>query len=616
MLEYWSSLLPLEPSEQALHLLMVEDSLLDAELMAVTLETAQIPFTYVIADQLSTCQQYLQQDSFDAVLTDYNLPGFTAYDTLKLLRQTEHEIPLILVTGTLGEEAAVDCIKAGMTDYVLKDRMFRLPMVLRRSLQEFALLRQQRLATLRIYQQAQREQLLNQISRTLNSSLDPNAVLETIVNLTGEVFGVDRVIIYELNDEYFRVLKEWRMGASVISLLGVQVPVSAWPQLLNPNSIFWCQRVMHAPDYLALDLPDTSYPVFRQTGTLSALRVPVFIHGHLFGGLSLQTTHQKRTFSDEEIALLERIAAVTAIALYNAQSYERLEEQVRERTRELEAEKLLSDAANRAKTEFLAHMSHELRTPMTGILGFANLLLKQAFGPLNEKQLQYVDGIITCGEHLLDLINDLLDLSKIEAGKEELYLEEIAVVEVCEACTSAIQEMAQARGLQLTFQIDPTVAVCIADKRRLLQILFNLLANAVKFTEIGSVRLEVMQQDGTLFFAVTDTGIGIAPHDQEKLFQSFQQLDSGLNRRYEGTGLGLTLARKLARLHGGDIRVTSEVGRGSCFTLVLPPQEALDLPDADRVVGTTANQDFAVAAEGDRINTVSVSGEGVDNGRG
>ncbi len=155
------------------------------------------------------------------------------------------------------------------------------------------------------------------------------------------------------------------------------------------------------------------------------------------------------------MSLLRRIADQTAIALYNAQSYERLEQLVRERTRELEEEKLLSDAANRAKSEFLANMSHELRTPLTGILGFSSLLLKQIFGSLTAKQQQYIENIASSGEHLLSLINDLLDLSKIEAGREELELESVNIRELCETCISSIQEQAEKQHLQVLLEVSP-----------------------------------------------------------------------------------------------------------------------------------------------------------------
>ncbi|GAB4464400.1 MAG: hypothetical protein OHK0037_18330 [Elainellaceae cyanobacterium] len=744
--------MPLSP-ELPLKLLLVEDSAMDAELVALTLEQNGVPFTYDIVDSLSMYQQYVQEYDYDAVLADYRLPGFTAYEALHVLQAVGRDVPLILVTGSLGEEAAVDCIKAGMTDYVIKDRLFRLPMVLRRSLQEYALRRQKLAADQRlqqqtrqvaimnqvlqkmreslvlddimqstldllhevldvdlcaflmraesgkttetletvvvrcasqstpqrdrllgarfdcgfqryycarllqgqsvvlptippdlpadilcltqewgiqstlivpvlcqqtylgsitlhqcqrqrdwcveevalveaiagqfalaihqaqlfeqVQQQAQREQFLNQLGQTLNSSLDLDFILQEIVRLAGNYFAVDRVVLLRHDAEWIIPQTEWRVSDEIVSSLDLPLPMSEWRQFFHPEGEYLTQKVWHTPVF-SDDLWVRQIPSALQRGmathTQSMLSTPILIRGQHYGSLSLDCTRTHRRFTADEIRLVQRLADATAIALFNAQSYERLENLVQERTRELEQEKHLSEAANRAKSEFLTHMSHELRTPLTGILGFADVLGRQLHGPLSSLQQQYVEGIRSCGDHLLELINDLLDLSKIEAGREELFLEPVLVQEVCDACMSMVQETAQKRGLKLILDIAPNVTVCIADKRRLKQILSNLLANAIKFTDEGSVTLKVWRQAEKLHFAVIDTGIGIAPSDQNRLFQAFQQLNGGLNRKYEGTGLGLVLSSKLANLHGGRITVSSELGRGSCFTVILPEQ--------------------------------------------
>ncbi|MBD1923582.1 GAF domain-containing protein [Microcoleus sp. FACHB-831] len=423
-----------------------------------------------------------------------------------------------------------------------------------------------------VQQQATRERLLNQIGRSLNSSLDPDSILQEIVKLAGECFGVDRVTIFAIKAEHTEIVKEWRANEQVISVVGYRVPLIEHRDLLDPTSNYSFHRVVHAPKTSLMAYTAERQMQVQQAQMLSMLRVPIFIRGELFGGISLQTTTTYRTFTQDEIQFLERIADQAAIALYNAQSYELLEQLVRERTRELEQEKIISESANRAKSEFLTTMSHELRTPLTGILGFSRLLLEQIFGPLNEKQLQYMANINSCGEHLLALINDLLDLSKIEAGREELFLEILSVEDISSAALQVVAERAYEGGLQLSMEIAPNVTVCVADQRRLKQILVNLLSNAVKFTPIGSVTLKVNQTEDTVHFSVIDTGIGIAEADLANLFQPFRQLDSGLNRKYEGSGLGLALSCKLAKLHGGNITVESELGRGSCFTLHLPIQ--------------------------------------------
>ncbi len=264
-----------------------------------------------------------------------------------------------------------------------------------------------------------------------------------------------------------------------------------------------------------------------------------------------------------------RLSAEVAKTEVLRQSEERLELFVKQRTAELETALEAADAANLAKTQFVANINHELRTPLTGIIGFSSVLLEQTFGVLNDKQRQYITGIYECGYQQLNLVNDLLDIAKIEAGREELEIVTLSVEEICQLCISLVSEQANIRGLQLLLEISKEITTCNADERRLMQILLNLLSNAVKFTEYGSVTLKVDSEAGFIKFAVIDTGIGISPEEGEKLFELFQQVGSN-SRKRQGTGLGLVVSRNLAQLHGGDIIFKSELGHGSCFTLLLP----------------------------------------------
>ncbi len=253
-----------------------------------------------------------------------------------------------------------------------------------------------------------------------------------------------------------------------------------------------------------------------------------------------------------------------------------------------------AEAGSLAKSEFLATMSHELRTPLNAVLGLSQLLAQETFGTLNEKQKEYVRGIHSSGEHLLSLINDILDLSKVEARKEQLHLATLSVRELCESCLMLVREQAKKQGLQLTLHVDPNAQTCIADERRCKQMLLNLLSNAVKFTPEGNVSLIARKQPQGVALTVEDTGIGIAEHKLPLLFEPFRQLDSGLNRRFPGTGLGLALTQSLARLHGGDVTVQSTLGEGSQFTLYLP-----DLPPQGRGLsapGTAFDPSDAYAA--------------------
>ncbi|MDN5362062.1 MAG: hypothetical protein PWP70_1109 [Moorella sp. (in: firmicutes)] len=236
--------------------------------------------------------------------------------------------------------------------------------------------------------------------------------------------------------------------------------------------------------------------------------------------------------------------------------------------------------ASQMKSEFLANMSHELRTPLNAIIGFAQVLQKQYYGPLSEKQSKYVDYILTSGQHLLSLINDVLDLSKIEAGKLELEPATLSLKKLLANSMIMVKEKAARHRLELELQVDPAIPELTADERKVKQIVFNLLSNAVKFTPDGgriTVRARLLAggpapgEKDMVEISVADTGIGIAPEDQEKIFEAFVQADGSYTRQYEGTGLGLALVRRLVELHGGKVWVESAgPGQGSTFYFTLP----------------------------------------------
>ncbi|HNM36263.1 MAG TPA: PAS domain S-box protein [Anaerolineales bacterium] len=254
-----------------------------------------------------------------------------------------------------------------------------------------------------------------------------------------------------------------------------------------------------------------------------------------------------------------------------------LEQRIEERTIEVRQTNLALERALLAKDEFLANMSHELRTPLNGILGMAEILLEEEYGLLNERQHAYVNLIDSSGHHLLSLINDVLDLSKVEVGKLELDTEKVFIEDLCQSSMVFVRQLAKKKNVLVNYLPDPAISTLQADARRLKQILVNLLSNAVKFTpEGGKVMLEVHanRDEGIVTFSVTDTGIGISEDNQKRLFQPFTQVDSSLSRKYDGTGLGLALVKRLTELHGGTVALQSEVGRGSCFTVSLPWREA------------------------------------------
>jgi len=257
-----------------------------------------------------------------------------------------------------------------------------------------------------------------------------------------------------------------------------------------------------------------------------------------------------------------------------------LDQQVRERTAELELkqQQLITanvelERASRLKSEFLANMSHELRTPLNAVNGFSELLLEETYGPLVARQRRYVENILSSGKHLLQLINDILDLSKIEAGRMDLHVESFSLRQAIESAASVIQPLAQKKGLNVEVSIEPDLDAVELDPGKTKQVLYNLMSNAVKFTDSGKISISASRSPAGgpwVELVVADTGIGIKPEDQLRIFREFEQVDGSHARRYEGTGLGLALTRRLIELQGGTIRVESQVGRGSRFVVRLP----------------------------------------------
>jgi signal transduction histidine kinase/DNA-binding response OmpR family regulator/CHASE3 domain sensor protein len=321
------------------------------------------------------------------------------------------------------------------------------------------------------------------------------------------------------------------------------------------------------------------------------LMIPV---GYQDRRLAVLVLAASSTLNDGERVFLDRLAAQLGVALHNLRQYSDLKllaEQLRASSEVIAGKNLQVEEASRMKSEFLANMSHELRTPLNAIIGFSEVLRDGLMGELSAQQKEYVNDIFTSGGHLLSLINDILDLSKVEAGKMTLELEPLPAAELVQAGLQVVREKAMAQRLRLTAEAADDLGEVWLDERKVKQILYNLLSNAVKFTpEGGEVHVAARRvgraavPDGRfaeyLELAVTDTGIGISTDDQARLFQPFTQIDSTLARRHEGTGLGLAMVKRLAELHGGTVTLQSVPGQGSTFTVRLPWRTEADQPAA------------------------------------
>ncbi len=401
---------------------------------------------------------------------------------------------------------------------------------------------------------------LGEVGRAVSSTLDLETVLDTIVTRAAQLSGTHGGVIYE----YDEVTDKFHLRA-VHQLEDELVEALRREPLRLGEGATGQAAATQAPFQVTNLLDEKEYPLTRirsilvRLGYRSILAVPLTFEERVLGAL---VVHRPETggFASEVVNLLQTFAAQSALAIQNA----RLFRELADKSRQLEA-------ASHHKSEFLANMSHELRTPLNAIIGFSEVLLERMFGEVNEKQAEYLQDILSSGQHLLSLINDILDLSKIEAGRMELALAPFHLPQALENAVTLVKERAGRHGIRLALEVDPRLGELLGDERKIKQVLLNLLSNAVKFTpEGGRISLKAVRADEAVEIAVTDTGIGIAPEDQGAIFEEFRQVGSDYARKQEGTGLGLTLTKKFVEMHGGRIWVESAVGRGSTFTFALP----------------------------------------------
>ena len=312
------------------------------------------------------------------------------------------------------------------------------------------------------------------------------------------------------------------------------------------------QRIIHYPDAQnGAEVPPKTRQGCTAIGIKSAIFAPLLWEGRGLGAIFVGRDYVS-SFSEKEIALLKIFADQAAIAIENVRLFNQLQ------------------VASRHKSEFLANMSHELRTPLNAIIGFTRIVMRRSQEKLEPQQYDNLEKILASGQHLLALINSILDLSKIEAGRVEVNAGEVALPAVLEQCVRTVEPLVKPDAVHLVKEYDAALPSMYVDEEKLRQIVINLLSNAAKFTERGSVRLRAQASNGSVAIAVSDTGIGIPPDKLDVIFEEFEQADASSTRVYGGTGLGLAIARRLARLMGGDVTAESVLGSGSTFRLTLP----------------------------------------------
>ncbi len=483
-----------------------------------------------------------------------------------------------------------------------------------------------------IHQRAEQETLLREITQRIRQSLDLQTIFDTACQEIRQLMKADRVSVFQFYGESSYDDGEFVAEAfveGISSVMGIQVHDHCFGEKYAP--LYLQGRYAAMSDIFRLDQCHTD--VLAKLNVRANLVMPLLCGDDLWGLLCIHQCSGPRHWQQDEINLTQQLANQLAIAVQQANLFEQLQQellerqqaqrQLTERNQQLAVSNEELARATRLKDEFLANMSHELRTPLNAILGMTEGLTEEIFGTVNERQIKSLNTINHSGTHLLALINDILDVAKIESGHIELDFTPVSATKLCQSSLALIKQQATQKRIQIITDFSTNLPELCVDERRIRQVLINLLSNAVKFTpEGGHITLEAKQtQPCFIRIAVTDTGIGIAPEHINKLFQPFIQIDSALNRQYQGTGLGLALVKRIVELHRGHVNLTSQLGVGSCFMIDLPCAETacvavLNPKSTHRILrdsGTfgllsVANAPLILLAEDNEANIATMTG--------
>ncbi len=399
---------------------------------------------------------------------------------------------------------------------------------------------------------------LGEVGQAVSSTLDLQQVLTTILTHSVELSHTHSGSIYEFDEktEEFHPWANYGMSQELIDAIR-KARVRIAGTIVGDAAR--TRTAVQVPELLASG--DPTYPfsdMLIARGFRALLAVPLLREDRIIGALMVRR-REPGEFPKETVDLMQTFATQSALAIENA----RLFREIEEKGRQLEV-------ASRHKSEFLANMSHELRTPLNAILGYTELILDSIYGDVPEKIRDVLERLEKSGRHLLSLINDVLDLSKIEAGQLTLSLNDYSMKDVVQTVFTAVESLAAEKHLALRVSVPADLPAGRGDERRITQVLMNLVGNAIKFTEVGEVRIQAAASDGEFTVSVVDTGPGISEADQQRIFEEFQQVDSSSSRAKGGTGLGLAIARRIVELHGGRMWVESSLGKGSIFMFALP----------------------------------------------
>ena len=577
-----------------LRILIIDDSGADAELIQHALRKGGISAFFKRVCTADDMRQEIDDSRWDLILCDCHMPRFSAEAALRMWREKGEDVPFIILSGAIGEEEAVDLLKAGAHDFIRKDNFSRLIPAIERELREAGERKRSRQYQKDLKNANDELLAINRIIMACSSSLDVRIIFDRIMDEVLRITGLEGGTICLVNPD------------KTLELAAHRVTSEATIQDLTTNSvrIGECLCGECARDRTPLILPDREAVLqyaTRETTRGEDIRFhaafPLITADTCVGVLCVFSRTDQKPLH-RSLKLLETVSAQIALAIDNARLYAEsvqhgatLEDKVAERTADIErAQKallnLLDDVnktkndleqannrlkeLDRLKSMFIASMSHELRTPLNSIIGFTGIILQGLAGSINAEQKDQLERVFSSGKHLLALINDVIDVSKIEAGRVDVHLSECSLVAVIVEAASSFQQMIQKKGLMLEVTAPANIRIT-TDRRRFFQCIMNYLSNAVKYSRKGTIRIEATETNNSIMIRVRDMGIGISTEDLPKLFNSFVRLDSELKIQEAGTGLGLYLTRKIVtELLGGSVSAESVLGVGSIFSLSIP----------------------------------------------
>lgn len=554
--------------KETIRVLVIEDNEDDAQLEIYELKSGGYDIQYKRVETREATREALRNDKWDFIISDYSLPQFSGLDALQELKETGNDIPFILVSGTIGEEIAVAAMKAGVHDYIMKDNMNRLIPAFERELREAQIRKQKREAEKAI----RNERIL---LRTLIDNLpDLIYIKDTqgrkIVSNNADYgflgFNSEAEVIGKTDAELFpeRHINQSLEDDRQIIESGKVISYYEEQRADTKGKLHW---------FLT-----NKIPLFTDQGKISGLiNLSHDITERKLAELALQSREQELEKQNMEYEALNR-----EYLKLNEELKESLD-QIRAINAELIVAKGKAEESDNLKTAFLENMSHEVRTPLNGILGFAEFLKDP---DLDKDQVETYIGIIDASsKQLLTIINDILDISKIKADQITIKNADVNVTELLEELYEQNKEQAELKNLKFTLNphnLDKNI-VTVTDSAKLKQVFNNLINNAIKFTSAGSIEFGLNLQDHALSFYVKDSGIGIAPEDQDLIFKPFSKVENSAARKYGGNGLGLAISKALVEKLGGTIFLSSSINQGATFTFTIPRTEAKKVEVNERV---------------------------------